>query len=198
MRFLRLILGLAFAGALAASGPSARADDGSKVYVGGLKLVWGSVPMPDTSAHIGISNTSITAPRLAPATDFAMTFSLPDDPGRHFLFSPSVPPVAADLGTPGANRAYLGLSLGLASSTGLYGSLGFGGSIPAGSSSSFEEANRRFGNAPLLLHGGLELGYHLTGQQNLSVNIDRAAPTDGTPDRTETGGSFRLRYGLKF
>ncbi len=176
--------------------PALADDDATSTYSGGLKLVWGSLPFSEFRTGIGGAG-SIAAPRAYRTPGFAMTFSLPDDPGERFLFSPRVLQLGPDPAASTGSRAYLGLGVSIGSTRGLYGAFGLGGSVLINPLPSFEDSSHRIGNAPLLLHGGFEFGYHLTDRQSLSINLDRAAPPD-TLDRNDAVGRMRLRYGLKF
>lgn len=197
IRHRHILSGMLLAAVLGLSISPALADDDAKsTYSGGLKLVWGSLPFSEFRGGMG-SAGSVAAPRAYPAPGFAMTFSLPDDPGERFLFSPRVLQLGPDLAAPTGSRAYLGLGVSIGSTSGLYGAFGLGGSVLTNPVPSFEDSSHRVGNAPLLLHGGFEFGYHLTDRQSLSINLDRAAPPD-TLDRGDAIGSMRLRYGLKF
>lgn len=191
-----ILSGTLLAAALGLSTTPALADDDAKsTYSGGLKLVWGSLPFSEF--RTGIGGAGSIAPRAYPTPGFAMTFSLPDDPGERFLFSPRVLHLGPDSAASTGSRAYLGLGMSIGSTSGLYGAFGLGGSVLINPLPSFEDSSRRIGNAPLLLHGGFEFGYHLSDRQSLSINLDRAAPPD-TLDRNDAVGRMRLRYGLKF
>ena len=199
MRSWGNILRLAALATLLVAGPApARADGLAPTgYVGGLKLVWGSMPLPDF--RMGFQQSSTPAGGLAlDQPGFAMMLSLSDTPGQQFLFTPRTPqlsPLGLASGT--SQRSYLGVSVDIGEPTGLYGAVGLGGSVLIRRAPSFEDSGPRALNAPLLLHGGFELGYRLDSQNSFALSVEEARPTDGS-DRGGAVGSYRLRYGLKF
>jgi len=187
-------IALVAAAAWLAIAPAAQADgDNASNYVGGLKLVAGATPFPDFHGATPLGG----GPGYSPPPGFAMTLSLPDNPQQQFLFSPRVPPLT--IGGPAnvGRRTYLGLSVDVGEPTGLYGTIGLGGSLVNDRAQSIEEYGSRGANAPLLLHGGFEFGYHLDQQNNISLSIDRSTAPDGLTG-SDAVGNVRLRYGLKF
>jgi len=199
MRSWARVLGLAALAVLIASRLPAHAEGSTpNRYVGGLKLVWGSVPLPDfrmgfqQPAATSSGGTSVDEP------GYAMMLSLSDDPGQHFVFTPRTPQLSPlGLGPSGTQRSYLGLSVDIGQPTGFYGSVGLGGSVLMARPPAFEDAGPRSYNAPLMLHGGVELGYRLDSANSFSLSVEEAHPTDGS-DRGGPIGTYRLRYGLKF
>jgi hypothetical protein len=182
------------AAAWLALAPIAQADgDSGPGYVGGLKLVAGATPFPDFHGATPLGG----GPGYSPPPGFAMTLSLPDNPQQQFLFSPRVPPLAVGGPANVGRRTYLGLSIDVGEQTGLYGTIGLGGSMVNDRAQSIEEYGSRGTNAPLLLHGGFELGYRLNQQNNISLSIDRSTAPDGLAG-SDAVGNVRLRYGLKF
>ncbi|MGH7126266.1 MAG: hypothetical protein ACREFI_17960 [Stellaceae bacterium] len=198
MRLRAKILGLAalalFAAAIAPAHAEGPAPNG---YVGGLKLVWGSVPLPDF--RMGFQQPTTSGGGLSlDDPGYAMMLSLSDNPTQHFVFTPRTPQLSPlGLAGGGAQRSYLGLSVDIGEPTGFYGSLGLGGSLLLSRTPSFEDAGPRAYNAPLMLHGGVELGYRLDSANSFSLSLEEAHPTDGS-DRGGPIGTYRLRYGLKF
>ncbi|HUN44897.1 MAG TPA: hypothetical protein VMU85_00195 [Stellaceae bacterium] len=200
MRRAGLTAGLVLAAVLGIAAAPARAEDqASNSYVGGLKLVWGSVPVPQfspgTSAGAGFG-----AGLQSPPAAYSLTLATPGDGPQQFSFSPRVPQLMPDsTAAAGNRRTYLGVSIDVGEpSTGLFGTVGLGGSVPTNRQASFEDtAGPRALNAPLLLHGGFELGYRVDTQNTFTLSIDRALPAEG-PDRNDSMGGVRLRYGLKF
>jgi hypothetical protein len=199
MRSWARILGIAAALAtLVAGGAPARADGASSAgYVGGLKLVWGSVPLPDF--RTGFQQPATSSGGLGvDEPSYAMMLSLSDNPNQHFVFTPSTPQLSPlGLTGGGTRRSYLGLSVDIGDATGFYGSLGLGGSVLARRTPAFEDAGPRAYNAPFMLHGGVELGYRLDRANTFSLSVEEARPTDGS-ERGGPIGTYRLRYGLKF
>ncbi len=198
MRAWAKTLGLASLALLAASIVSARAEGPQPSgYVGGLKLVWGSVPLPDF--RLGFQQSATGGGGLSlDQPGFAMMLSLSDKPGQQFMFTPRTPQLSP-LGVSGvgAQRSYLGLSVDIGEPTGFYGSLGLGGSVLMQRGPAFEDGGPRAYNAPLMLHGGVELGYRLDSANSFSLSVEEAHPTDGS-ERGGPIGTYRLRYGLKF
>jgi hypothetical protein len=196
-------VGLILIAAVCATTVPARAEDRSagSPYVGGLKLVWGSLPMPQFGPGLtsGSGFAATTDARSAPG--YSVTLAAPGEGPQQFMFSPRMPQLLPDnAAAVGANhRAYLGFSIDVGEpETGLFGTFGLGGSVPANRQTSFEDTTGpRALNAPLLLHGGFELGYRADAQNTFTLSIDRALPAEG-PDRNDTLSGVRLRYGLKF
>lgn len=202
MRRAAVAVGLVLAVALCAAAAPARAEDRSAgSYVGGLKLVWGSVPLPQFGTGLAHGSGFAGPPDAPSAAGYSVTLSTQDEGPQQFLFSPRMPQLLPDsTSAVGPNRrAYLGFSIDVGAPTiGLFGTFGLGGSVPANRQTSFEDmAGPRALNAPLLLHGGFELGYRADAQNTFTLSIDRALPAEG-PDRTDTLSGVRLRYGLKF
>ena len=197
MRSWAKILGLAALALVTAGVVTARAEGPQPSYVGGLKLVWGSVPLPDFRTGFqqpttGAGGLSVDEP------GYAMMLSLSDKPGQQFMFTPRTPQLSplAVTGV-GTQRSYLGLSVDIGEPTGFYGALGLGGSVLAQRAPAFEDGGPRAYNAPLMLHGGVELGYRFNNANSFSLSLEEAHPTDGS-DRGGPIGTYRLRYGLKF
>lgn len=198
MRLWTKILGLTALAVLIAGTVPARADGSAPGgYGGGLKLVWGSVPLPDF--HTGFQQPP--TPGGAVSVDqpgYAMMLSLSDNPAQRFMFTPRTPQLGPlGLTGGGTQRSYLGLSVDIGQPTGFYGSLGLGGSVLPQRPPSFEESGPRAYNAPLMLHGGVELGYRFNNANSFALSVEEAHPTDGS-ERGGPIGTYRLRYGLKF
>lgn len=198
MRSWRHTLGLAALVVLLAGALPARADGPAPAgYVGGLKLVWGSVPLPDF--RTGFQQPSPSGGSLSlNEPGYAMMLSFSDKPGQQFTFTPRTPQLTP-LGLAGGltQRSYLGISVDMGEPTGFYGSVGLGGSVLAQRPPSFEDAGPRAFNAPLMLHGGVELGYRFDSRNSFALSLEEAHPTDGS-ERGGPVGSYRLRYGLRF
>ena len=198
MRFWAKSLGLAALALLIAGAVPVRADGfAPNSYVGGLKLVWGSVPLPDF--RTGFQGPSAPAGGLSlDEPGSAMMLSFSENPGQQFSFTPRTPqltPLA--LSASSSQRSYLGVSVDIGEPTGFYGSVGVGGSVLAQRTPSFEDAGPRAYNARLMLHGGVELGYRLDSQNSFALSVEESHPTDGS-ERGGPIGTYRLRYGLKF
>src|SRR5438876_6456373 len=91
MRMWAKTIGLAALAVLIAGALPARADGPApKSYVGGLKLVWGSVPLPDF--RMGFQEASVPGGGLPPyEPGSTMMLSLSDYPGQQFSFTPRTP-----------------------------------------------------------------------------------------------------------
>jgi len=178
--------------------PSAFAEDPTPgTYVGGLKLVWGSVALPDFRGGFERPSTLADAPALD-QPGFALTLSLPENPGQQFLFSPRIPQLAPlGVAAGSGQRTYLGFSIDVGDTSGLYGAVELGGSFLTRRMASFEDSGPRSLSAPLMLHGGFELGYRPDAQNSFALSVDQTKATEGS-DRTSLFGTVRLRYGLKF
>ncbi|HUH85469.1 MAG TPA: hypothetical protein VLX85_12740 [Stellaceae bacterium] len=185
-----------------------------------LAFLWGSAPAfaADQVQPLTLSGGA-PLPDTAPAPTFHFDFLL-DDPARqallppgstsnleisltspnnsvfHFLFSPR-PQFGFATDTYGVNRSYAGLSWNLFDSRGLYGNLGLGGTYDT-SSNLPNDPLRRSLTPPLMLHGGLELGFHFGEQHSLSLRLDEGVTPGFHLNSGETSDNFRLRYGLKF
>lgn len=198
MRIWAKTLGLAMLALLAAGVASARAEGPTpSSYVGGLKLLWGSVPLPDFQA--GFQQPAGAGGGLSlDEPGYAMMLSFSDKPGQQFMFTPRTPQLSPlGLTGGGTQRSYLGLSVDIGEPTGFYGSVGVGGSVLGQRMPAFEDGGPRAYNAPLMLHGGVELGYRLGSSSSFSLSVEEAHPTDGS-ERGGPIGTYRLRYGLKF
>src|SRR5262249_45867415 len=129
MRLWGRILSLIALAVLTVGAVSARADSSTtRSYVGGLKLVWGSVPLPDF--RMGFQEPAAAGGLSLNQPGYAMMLSLSDKPGQQFMFTPRTPQLSP-LGftSSGTQRSYLGLSVDIGQPTGFYGSLGLGGSV---------------------------------------------------------------------
>ena len=188
---------------IATAAAPARADERANgSYTGGLKLVWGSLPLPQFGPGLTTgSNPGYGAASNPQGSSYSLTLAAPGDAPQQFLFSPRMPQLLPDSSAAiGTNRrSYLGFSIDVGEqTTGLFGTLGLGGSVPTNRQTSFEDTSGpRALNAPLLLHGGFELGYRADSQNTFTLSLDRALPAEG-PDRSDTVSGVRLRYGLKF
>lgn len=174
---------------------AARADGAApQSFSGGLKLVWGAMPVPDFSGAHPIGSGFL----VDPPPGFAMALTMPDAPDRVFMFSPRLPQLLPDSTTPVlGQRTYLGFTFDLGQQSGLYGSLGLGGSVATSSGLTFDDLARTHPSASLLLHGGLEFGYRPDANNSVSLSLDQAKAPD-IFDHSDSVSSVRLRYGFKF
>jgi len=203
MRRAATAAGLVVVAMLCVAALPARADDrAAGSYVGGLKLVWGSLPLPQFGPGLAPGSTAgfAAASDAQSSSSYSLTLAAPGEGQQQFLFSPRMPQLLPDNTAVSSNRrSYLGFSIDVGEpTTGLFGTFGLGGSVPSNRQTSFEDTTGpRALNAPLLLHGGFELGYRADSQNTFTLSLDRALPAEGS-DRSDTLSGVRLRYGLKF
>ena len=131
-------------------------------------------------------------------SNLEITLTSPNSSAFHFLFSPRPQFGFTGDSTAGINRSYAGLSWNLFNTSGLYGNLGLGGTYDT-STGTPNDPLRRPLTAPLMLHGGLELGYQFSDQHSLSLRLDEGvSPILRLNGENSSSDYFRLRYGLKF
>ncbi len=94
------------------------------------------------------------------------------------------------------NRGYAGLTWNLFDSASVFGNVGLAGSYDPGTGLPGETLHRPLG-PPLMVHGALELGYHIGTQHSLSLSLDQGRSPELRLN-AETRDNLRLRYGLKF
>jgi hypothetical protein len=184
---------------LAGSLPAMAADQTQPLTLSGGPSLPVTTPAP--SFHFDFLLDDPVRPLLKPSTGAAdnleITLTSPNNSAFHFLFSPRPQFGFTADSAAGINRGYAGLSWNLFNDTsGLYGNLGLGGTYDA-STGIPGDLLRRPLSSPLMLHGGLELGYQFGQQHSLSLRLDEGiAPVFRL--NGETSDNFRLRYGLKF
>lgn len=168
-----------------------------------LTLSFGA-PLPEAAAapsfHFDFLLDDPARTALLPpgsTSNLEISLTSPNNSVFHFLFSPRPQFGFANDGVAGVNRTYAGLSWNLFNSSGLYGNLGLGGTYDTTGSAPNDPLRRPLG-APIMLHGGLELGYHFGEQHSLSLRLDEGVAPPFRLNSGETSDNFRLRYGLKF
>ena len=128
--------------------------------------------------------------------DLEIALSSPDNGVFRFLFSPR-PQFGLSLDKVTGNRGYAGLTWNLFDSESLFGNVGLAGSYDPGIGAPNDPLGRTLTGPSVMLHGALELGYHIGPRHSLSLSLDQGR----TPDlklNSETTDNLRLRYGLKF
>ncbi len=186
---------LALAATLAA-GPALAGGETQRLSLGSGALVRGDSPLPEF--HLGFllddpARQAAVPPGSTGNLEIALT--APDNSVFRFLFSPR-PEFGLSLDkTTGANRGYAGLTWKLFDTDTLFGNVGLAGTYDPGTGAPYDPL-RRLG-PPLMLHGAIELGYHLGDQHTLSLSLDQGRAPDLRLNGEMTD-NLRLRYGLKF
>jgi hypothetical protein len=130
------------------------------------------------------------------SSNLEIMLTSPNNDAFHFMFSPRPQfGFATDRAT-GANRGYAGLTWNLFDSDTVFGNLGLVGTYDPGSTAPNDPLRRPLG-PPLMLHGALELGYHLGEQHSLSLRLDEGRAPELRLNG-EASDNLRLRYDLKF
>ena len=182
--------------ALAAS-PALAADQiQQQLSINGGALVRGAAPLPEFHLDFLLDEPGRPGLRQPGGTDnLEIALTSPNNGVFRFLFSPRPQfGVSLDRAT-GGNRGYAGLTWNLFDSGTLFGNVGLAGTYDTGSTAPNDPARRLTGE-PLMLHGAVELGYHLGDQHSLSLRIDEGRAPELKPG--ETSDRLRLQYGLKF
>jgi len=162
---------------------------------GGDTLVPGSAPLPEF--HLDFILDDAARRGLGPSgsggnLEIAMTS--PESGVFRFLFSPR-PQFGVNLDRTTGNRGYAGLTWNLFDSNRIFGNFGLAGSY-ADPGAPNDPLHRPLG-PPIMLHGALELGYHIGTQHSLSLSLDQGRAPDARLGG-ETTDNLRLRYGLRF
>jgi hypothetical protein len=185
----------AAAPAAAAATRSAWAGGQTQPVAGnGNALVPGSAPLPEFHLDFILDDPaghSLAAPGTG---NLEIALTSPDSGVFRFLFSPR-PQFGFNLDPTTGNRGYAGLTWNLFDGNHLFGNFGLAGSY-ADPGAPNDPLHRPLG-PPIMLHGALELGYHIGTQHSLSLSLDQGrAPAAGLGG--ETSDNLRLRYGLRF
>jgi hypothetical protein len=167
----------------------------TQLNVNGGPIVPGAAPLPEF--HLGFILDDPARHSLTPDSgNLEMTLSLPDSGVLRFLFSPR-PQIGLNLDQPAAGRGYAGLTWNLFGSGNLFGHFGLAGSYDPMVGTLDDPLHRALAQ-PLLLHGALEFGYHISERHSLSLSLDQGRIPDQLRQGGETSDNLRLRYGLKF
>ena len=135
------------------------------------------------------------APSLG-SDNLEIALTSPDVGVFRFLFSPR-PQFGLSLDKVAGNRGYAGLTWNLFDSGSVFGNLGLAGTYDAGAGAPNDPLGRTTLTPSLMVHGALELGYHIGAQHSLSLSLDQGRSPE-LKSNTETTDNLRLRYGLKF
>ncbi len=179
--------------ALAMIGPAGAAGLTSAGSVDGGTLLRGGAPLPEFHLDFLLDD----AARLAsqpPGSGNDIEISLNSGNNSIFRFPFSPRPqfgFGLDKAT-GASRAYAGLTWNLFDLSAVFGNFGVAGSYNGATPTPGKPSL-----PPLMMHGALELGYHITEQNSVSLSIDRGVGLE-PGDRIDLTDNLRLRYGLKF
>jgi len=180
--------------ASAAAGPALAGGQTTQFNVDGSALVRGGAPIPQFHLNFLLNDPGrLQAP--GSSDNLEISFSSPDNSVFRFLFSPR-PQFGLSTDRVTGNRGYAGLTWTLFDSGSLFGNIGLAGSYDSGSSVPNDPLRRPIGS-PLMLHGALELGYHLGSQYSLSLSVDQGRAPELRLGG-ETTDNLRLRYGMKF
>jgi len=134
------------------------------------------------------------APQLG-SDNLEIALTSPDVGVFRFLFSPR-PQFGLSLDKVAGNRGYAGLTWNLFDSGSVFGNVGLAGSYDRSTGAPSDPFHHPLG-PPLMVHGALELGYHIGAQHNLSLSLDQGRSPELRLN-AETTDNLRLRYGLKF
>jgi hypothetical protein len=132
---------------------------------------------------------------LGSTRDLEISLTSPDTPAFRFIFSPRAQFGVGYDPLSGTNRAYAGVTWDLFSTSNLFGHFGLASSFDPGLGNGIA---RRFDQAPLMLHGAVELGYRLDPQNSVLFAIDQGYAPGARAGTPETVDNFVLRYGTKF
>jgi hypothetical protein len=128
------------------------------------------------------------------ADNLEIALTSPDSRVFRFIFSPR-PQFGLSLDKAMGNRGYAGLTWNLFDSNSVFGNVGVAGSY-ANPGAPNDPLHRPLG-PPIMLHGALELGYHIGAQHSLSLSLDQGRPAEAHLSG-ETTDNLRLRYGMRF
>jgi hypothetical protein len=201
-RFLiQVLAGVALAVLALAAEPALAGGSTTQLTVTGGTLVRGAAPLPEFHLDFLLDQparqTVPWSPLSTGASDnLEIALTSPDNRVLSFIFSPR-----AQFGLSsdhfGGNRGYAGLTWNLFNGDHLFGNFGVAGAYDPASTNPNDPLHHLLG-PPLLLHGALELGYHIGGQHSLSFSIDQGRSPELKLNPETTTDNFRVRYGLKF
>ena len=168
----------------------------TQITLSGDALARGTAELPEF--HLDYLLNDPTRRGAAPTLgndNLEIALSSPDIGVFRFLFSPR-PQFGLSLDKVTGNRGYAGLTWNLFDSGSVFGNVGLAGSYDPTTTVPNDPYHRSL-TPPLMLHGALELGYHIGAQHSLSLSLDQGRSPD-LKLNAETTDNLRLRYGLKF
>lgn len=193
LRLPMLVLAAAMIAALAAR--PALAGGQTQPAASGNTLVRGGASLPEFHLDFLLDEPDrrgLSTPSTGDNLEIAMTS--PDNGVFRFLFSPR-PQLGFNLDRTTGSRGYAGLTWNLFDSETIFGNFGLAGSYaeagPPG------DPLRRPLGPPIMIHGAIELGYHIGAQHSLSLSLDQGRAPEARLNG-ETSDNLRLRYGLRF
>lgn len=192
---IAVLLAAAAVAAASAARPAAAGGQTQPLAGSGNTIVPGSAPLPEFRLDFILDDASrrgLSPSDTAGNLEIAMTS--PDSGVFRFLFSPR-PQFGVNLDRSTGNRGYAGLTWNLFDSNRLFGNFGLAGSY-ADPGAPNDPLHRPLG-PPIMLHGAIELGYHIGAQHSLSLSLDQVRAPDARLGG-ETSDNLRLRYGLRF
>jgi hypothetical protein len=191
---LRAATGLALVAG--AAGPALAGGQTTQLTLTGDALVRGAADQPELHLDYLLNDpTRRGAPPQLGSDNLEIALTSPDVGVFRFLFSPR-PQFGLSLDKVVGNRGYAGLTWNLFDSASVFGNLGLAGSYDPGTGAPGDPLHRQL-TPTVMLHGALELGYHIGAQHSLSLSLDKGRSPDLRLN-AETTDNLRLRYGLKF
>jgi hypothetical protein len=159
-------------------------------------LVRGGAPLPEFNLDFpGSGSLRLGRGPAAGGQDLDISVTSADKDLFHFTFSPR-PQLGFGLERlSGVTQPFASLTWNLFDSSTVFGSFGIAGTLNRGL---VDDPSRRSLGLPLNLHERVELGYHVNGQQSLSLSLDHSRIPDASNERSEPTDNLRLRYGYRF
>ncbi len=161
--------------------------------VSGVTLLRGGAPTPEFHMDFLLDDAARLASQPpGSGNDIEISLNSGNNDVFRFLFSPR-PQFGFGLDkATGASRAYAGLNWNLFDTSAVFGNFGVAGSFDRSS-----PAPGRLLSQSYAVHGALEFGFRVTGQNSVSLLLDLGVGLD-LGDHFDTSDNLRLRYGLKF
>lgn len=183
------------AGVAAAAGPALAGGQTSQLSFTGDALVRGA-GLPEFHLDYLLNDPARRGGAQPLGSDnLEIALTSPDIGVFRFLFSPR-PQFGLSLDKGAGNRGYAGLTWNLFDSGSVFGNVGFAGSYDPGTGLPSDTLHRPL-TSSVMLHGALELGYHIGARHSLSLSLDQGRSPELRLN-AETTDNLRLRYGLKF
>lgn len=184
------------AGAAGAAAPALAGGQTTQLTTTGNALTSGAASLPELHLDYLLNDPTRRggSPQLG-SDNLEIALTSPDIGVFRFMFSPR-PQFGLSLDKVAGNRGYAGLTWNLFDSDSLFGNVGLAGSYDSATAAASDPLHRSL-TPPLMLHGALELGYHIGAQHSLSLSLDQGRSPEFKLN-AETTDNLRLRYGLKF